>query len=107
MNFMSIFVGTISFLEVISTPYITLPKRTLLIGETLYIPCEVNTVKAGTSYKWFKDNIIISTSKVLDINSLRSSDTGMYGCSVTVRWKAGSVTKKSAHVKVTGINSIF
>ena len=59
-------------------------------SETIYLRCNSDSYPTA-QYIWTKDNRVISTSSLLQINNILRNDTGLYQCVASNR--AGKLTQ--------------
>ena len=59
-------------------------------SETIYLRCNSDSYPTA-QYIWLKDNRVIATSSLLQINNILRNDTGLYQCVASNR--AGKLTQ--------------
>ena len=66
------------------------PSKEIYESETIYLRCNSDSYPT-VQYIWMKDNRVIATSSLLQINNILRNDTGLYQCVASNR--AGKLTQ--------------
>ena len=74
----------------IRQPVITQSPKEIYESETIYLRCNSDSYPTA-QYIWMKDNRVIATSSLLQINNILRNDTGLYQCVASNR--AGKLTQ--------------
>ena len=74
----------------IRQPVITQSPKEINESETIYLRCNSDSYPTA-QYIWMKDNRVIATSSLLQINNILRNDTGLYQCVASNR--AGKLTQ--------------
>lgn len=78
---------------------ITLPVETSIdFSGTLSLECKASGRPTPTTFRWLKGGSIISSSRILSINSAKVADAGSYTCFVNN--SIGAVAERSVIVRV-------
>ena len=76
----------------IRQPVITQSPKEIYESETIYLRCNSDSYLT-VQYIWMKDNRVIATSSLLQINNILRNDTGLYQCVASNR------AEKLTHMK--------
>ena len=76
----------------IRQPVITQSPKEIYESETIYLRCNSDSYLTA-QYIWMKDNRVIATSSLLQINNILRNDTGLYQCVASNR------AEKLTHMK--------
>ena len=74
----------------IRQPVVTQSPKEINESETIYLRCNSDSYPTA-QYIWMKDNRVIATSSLLQINNILRNDTGLYQCVASNR--AGKLTQ--------------
>ena len=77
----------------IRQPVITQSPKEIYESETIYLRCNSDSYPTA-QYIWMKDNRVIATSSLLQINNILRNDTGLYQCVASKRAEKLTQMKK-------------
>ena len=77
----------------IRQPVITQSPKEIYESETIYLRCNSDSYLT-VQYIWMKDNRVIATSSLLQINNILRNDTGLYQCVASNRAEKLTQMKK-------------
>ena len=77
----------------IRQPVITQSPKEIYESETIYLRCNSDSYPT-VQYIWMKDNRVIATSSLLQINNILRNDTGLYQCVASNRAEKLTQMKK-------------